>query len=51
MLLSTVEQYTRLTNLSFFNIEETEKWETAETSEDKVLAIIRDVEAHEVRGH
>ena len=46
-----VEQYTRLTNLRFFNIEETEKWETAETSEDKVLAIIRDVEAHEVRGH
>ena len=37
-----VEQYTRLTNLRFFNIEETEKWETAETSEDKVLAIIRD---------
>ena len=37
-----VEQYTRLTNVRFFNIEETEKWETAETSEDKVLAIIRD---------
>ena len=33
-----VEQYTRLTNLRFFNIEETEKWETAETSEDKVLS-------------
>ena len=38
-----VEQYTRLTNLRFFNIEETEKWETAETSEDKVLAIIHDI--------
>ena len=37
-----VEQYTRLTNLRFFNMAETEKWETAETSEDKVLAIIRD---------
>ena len=37
-----VEQYTRLTNVRFFNIEETEKWETAETSEDKVLAIICD---------
>ena len=36
-----VEQYTRLTNLRFFNIEETEKWETAETSEDKFFAIIR----------
>ena len=47
-----VGQYTRLTNLRFFNIEETEKWETAETSEDKVLAIIRDkLEAREVRGH
>ena len=47
-----VEHYARLTNLRFFNIEQTEKWETAETSEDKVLAIIRDkLEAREVRGH
>ena len=37
-----VEQYARLTNLCFFNMAETEKWETAETSEDKVIAIIRD---------
>ena len=37
-----VEQYTRLTNLRSFNMAETEKWETAETSEDKVIAIIHD---------
>ena len=37
-----VEQYTRLTNLRSINMAETEKWETAETSEDKVIAIIRD---------
>ena len=37
-----VKQYTRLTNLRSINMAETEKWETAETSEDKVIAIIRD---------